>query len=235
MDGRHRRQASDGIPNPLAPQRPPLQRVEGHVLRRMSAGILVLIPLLITVLVVRLIIVSIDGVVRPLPYVRERPWDFAGIGLLAALLVFYLVGALVTSRAGRWVVVLQGAVLSRIPLVKNIYNVAAEVTETLSGPLAQQFRRVVLVEWPRPGVLSLGFVTGRMDSPKEPFRSMVAVYIPTAPNPTSGFVAFMNEEDVIETDYSVEEAMKIVFSGGIVLPYVSRIKSDPEFTTPPRN
>ena len=73
--------------------------------------------------------------------------------------------------------------------MKNIYNVAAEVTETLSGPLAQQFRRVVLVEWPRPGVLSLGFVTGRMDSPKEPFRSMVAVYIPTAPNPTSGFVA----------------------------------------------
>ena len=114
--------------------------------------------------------------------------------------------------------------LSRIPVVKNIYSVANQATQALSTPLEHQFSRVVFIEWPRPGVRALGFVTGHIHARSERQQGTVVIYIPTVPNPTSGMLAWINEEDVMETDITVEDAMKVVFSGGIVLPKLTPLE-----------
>ena len=107
--------------------------------------------------------------------------------------------------------------------MKSIYGVAQQATDTLSSSMGHQFSRVVFIEWPRPGYKALGFVTGHLHSPAEE-RAVLVVYVPTVPNPTSGNLAFVPEEDVVEMDMSVEEAIKAVFSGGIVLPDDMRVR-----------
>ena len=133
---------------------------------------------------------------------------------------FYFVGALVVAGSRRRVVQLQSAILSRIPVVKTIYGVARQATDALATS-QHSFSRVVLLEWPRPGIKAMGFVTGHCHLPADD-RTMLVVYIPTVPNPTSGMLAILPETEVIDTDITVEEAMKVVFSGGIVLPEVMR-------------
>ena len=200
------------------------QRLERHLLRTTAAGVLVLIPLLVTVAIVNFVVVTVDGVIRPLAFVKDTPWDVWGIGLAFVLVAFYIVGLLVSGGAGRRKVVQwQGAILSRVPIVKSIYGVAQQATDTLSSSMGHQFSRVVFIEWPRPGYKALGFVTGHLHYPAEE-RAVLVVYVPTVPNPTSGNLAFVPVENVVETDMSVEEAMKVVFSGGIVLPDDMRVR-----------
>ena len=209
------------------------QRAEGHVFGRMGSGLLVLIPLLITLVVLNFLFVAFSRMFRPAvdlikesPYVKELPLIIVWlIFILIILISLYILGALVASRAGRRrVIAWQGAVLSRIPIVKTIYSVAHQATEALSSPLGHEFSRVVFLEWPRPGMRALGFVTGHSQALGDDGRSLVVVYIPTVPNPTSGNLAFVSEDEVIETDLSIEDAMKVVFSGGIVLPDGLRAK-----------
>ena len=133
---------------------------------------------------------------------------------------FYFVGALVLAGSRRRVVQLQSAILSRIPVVKTIYGVARQAAEALATS-QHSFSRVVLLEWPRPGIMAMGFVTGHCHLPADD-RTMLVVYIPTVPNPTSGMLAILPETEVTDTDITVEEAMKMVFSGGIVLPDAMR-------------
>ena len=233
--------------DPSQDHRTAFQRVEGHVLGRMGSGLLVLIPLLITLVVMNFLFVGFARMFRPLiDVIRESPYvkDVSVPYVWAAFIIIlfsslYILGALVASRAGRRrVVAWQGAVLSRIPIVKSIYSVAHQATEALSSPLGHEFSRVVFLEWPRPGMRALGFVTGHSHALGDDERSLVVVYIPTVPNPTSGNLAFVSEDEVIETDLSIEDAMKVVFSGGIVLPeglranYVSRLPRPPDARQP---
>ncbi len=146
------------------------------------------------------------------------PLNFPGVGVITLVVILYGMGVLVSGRVGRRrVVQWQGAVLSRIPIVRSIYGVAHQATEALASPSGHRFSRVVFLEWPRAGYMALGFVTGHCHLPVQE-ETLMVVYIPTVPNPTSGNLAFVSERDIIETDMSVEEAMKVVFSGGIVLP-----------------
>ena len=206
MDGR-------GIPENQASAPGPnlLRRLERHLWRRMFAGFLVLIPLLVTLIVLGLVIGNLDKLFRPLV---PMPFDVPGIGLVISLVLLYAVGSLLTGRLGRRAINWQGAVLCHIPVVKNIYGVANQATEALSAPSEHKFSRVVFLEWPRPGVRALGFVTGHVHAQGEGHRGTVVVYIPTVPNPTSGMLAWVDEDDVMETDITVEDAMKAVFSGG---------------------
>ena len=201
-------------------QRRLLQRLESHIIRFMLSGFLVLIPLIITVIVLRFFFGYLDSFVRPWISPRATFLDFPGVGVLATLIVLYLIGALVSWEIGRRAINWQGAVFSRIPVVKSIYGVAKQATDALSSPMGHHFSRVVFVEYPRPGVTALGFVTGHINSPLREGEKLVGVYIPTVPNPTSGMLAFLSEEDIMETNLTVEDAMKMVFSGGIVLPNV---------------
>ena len=191
-----------------------LRRIESHIQGRTLSGLMELVPLLVTIVVILFLIRNADGLIRPFV---GPPFDFPGIGLLALVIVFYVVGTLIATRLGRRAIGLIPTALGLIPLVKTIFGVAQQVTTSLTSQY--NFSRVVFLEWPREGMAAMGFVTGRVYS-NESHESLVLVYIPTIPNPTSGNMALVPEDDVMETDLSVEDAMKLVFSGGIVLPEV---------------
>ena len=192
-----------------------VRRVDRHIQGRMLAGLLALFPLLATVVVLLFLVDHADSLIRPLPYISGRPWDVTGIGLVVCVLLFYFVGLLISFTLGRRLMVLLRAIIGYIPVVKTIFGVTQQVSTTLTSQY--NFSRVVFVEWPREGMVAMGFVTGRVHT-LDQNSSMVVVYIPTVPNPTSGNMAFVLEDEIIETDLSVDAAMKLVFSGGIVLP-----------------
>ena len=192
-------------------------KVEGHIQGRTLRGFLELIPLLVTTVVLLFLIGKADGFVRSLLFVEGEPWDFTGIGLLVVIALFYFIGLIDSTRPGRKFMEFKDAVLSRVPIVKIFYGVTKQAVSSLSSQAT--FTRVVFLEWPREGMVAMGFVTGRVYS-LDKKDSLVVVYIPTVPNPTSGNMALVIEDDVMETDLSVEDAMKLVFSGGIVLPDV---------------
>ncbi len=175
-----------------------------------------MVPLGITFIILRTVVVFLDEILRP--FLENTYLDFPGIGLVTLLIGLYLIGAIVSARLGRRAFDVQGAVLTRVPVVKSIYVLARQATDALSTPMERKVSRVVFIEWPRPGFMALGFVTGQTSSLDEDGSSRLIVYVPTVPNPTSGNLAFVTEADVIDTDITVEEAMKTVFSGGIVPP-----------------
>lgn len=185
------------------------RRVEGHVQRRTIDGLMELVPFILTVVVVLFIVEFADDFVKTF----MGRWHFTGAGVIIAVIVFYLTGLAIKTSAGRGLMVVKDRLMRIIPVVRSIFGVAEQITSSLSTQY--NFSRVVFLEWPREGMLAMGFVTGRAVS-KE--RSIVMVYIPTVPNPTSGNLAFVDEDEVMETDMDVEKAMKVVFSGGIVLP-----------------
>jgi uncharacterized membrane protein len=197
-----------------------LRRLEHHIWRRMLAGIVVLIPLLITLLTLRFVIVYLDGIYRPIilgtrvlrdiPFIQRIP----GPGVVVTVTLLYIIGSFFAGRRSQ---AMLDAVLTRVPVVRSIYGVARQATSALSSQKGEHFSRVVFVDWPRPGVKALGFVTGHVPPGKDG-TSIAVVYIPTVPNPMSGFLAWVPEDEVMESGYSVEDAMKAVLSGGIVLP-----------------
>ncbi len=191
-----------------------LKRVELHLRRRTIAGLLELLPLIVTVLVV-VFLVGYADIIRSAPMIAGQPWDFPGVGLIIVVVVAYLVGALTMTALGRKAMEGYSWALYNIPIVHTIFGVTKQAITSFSGQF--NFSRVVFVEWPRDGMMAMGFVTGRVSSANGE-KSIVAVYIPTVPNPTSGNMAFVIEDDVMETNLSVDAAMKLVFSGGIVLP-----------------
>ena len=196
------------------------QRGERHFWRRIAAGFFVLVPLLATFLIIRFVFGYVDGIYFGLlgTRVEGTPLGYPGVGVAFAIALLYIIGLLVSAEAGRRAVSWQNAVLSRIPVVKSIYGVARQATDSLISPTGHQFSRVVFIEWPREGFLAMGFITGHCPSPAQDGNDLLVVYIPTVPNPTSGNLAFVTEDKVVETKLTVEEAMKIVFSGGMVLP-----------------
>ena len=213
----HEPHAGNGASNGSTPPR--ARRVERHFTRRIVAGFLLLAPLLITLWIVLFVFTAVDNLFRSEDgllsfFVRGRPWDVWGIGFVITIALLYLIGSFFSGRRSK---ALQDAVLSRVPIVSGIYNVARQATDTLSRPAGHHFNRVVMVEWPRPGVAAMGFAMSTLDGPDDE-QTMVAVYIPTVPNPTSGMLAFFPEKDVTDTNVSIQDAMKTVFSGGVVLP-----------------
>ncbi len=220
-------------------------KVERHFWRRILSGFLVLLPLIITAWILIFAFSLIDGLfgrlssalvsIMPLNNFPAVAAFLAGaISVLFGLTLLYFFGTLMTLKIGRMAVNLQVTLLSHIPLIKNIYGVAKQATDSLITPSGQEVNRVVLIEWPRPGLFALGFTTGHShaNSPEDPV--LVVVYIPTVPNPTSGNLAFVREEDVHATDITMEEAMKIVFSGGVVVPESMKLHQNvKKFQSPP--
>ncbi len=200
----------------------PLARLQRHVGRRIVSGFLILIPLIITFLILRFVYVYVEGFFSPI--VDEFAWTFPGIGVLITLVLLYITGAFLAGKRVRgW----EDSLLSRVPILGSIYSVSRQSIDALSSTTGQHFSRVVFLDWPRPGVRAMGFVTGHLHAGIEGSGAMVVVYIPTVPNPTSGMLAWVPEDDVVSTDITVEDAMKAVFSGGIVLPSIEAPASIP--------
>ena len=203
------------------------RRFERHVQGRTVGGLMELVPLLVTIVALVFVIKMADSFIRPLGFVSGQPWDFPGIGIIALIVIFYAVGLTVSTRLGRSAMDFKVTVLNGLPVVGTIYGVTQQAASSMGSQY--RFSRVVFLEWPREGMMAMGFVTGRAVASKTG-DSMAIVYIPTVPNPTAGNMAFVMEDDLFETSITVEDAMKMVFSGGIVLPdslAFARLPRDP--------
>jgi uncharacterized membrane protein len=189
------------------------------------AGVLVTAPLAITVYIAWILISFVDERVFsliPPVYNPETylPFSIPGIGLVLMLIVVTIIGALTAGYVGKLVLRTGERLLSRMPVVRNIYSTAKQIVETVVHNKTSAFREVALVEYPRRGMWTIGFITGRSidEVAATGGEPLINVFVPTTPNPTSGFLLFLPDRDVHRLAMTVEEAIKLVISGGIVTP-----------------
>jgi uncharacterized membrane protein len=188
------------------------------------AGLLVWLPLVATYLVLKFSINLIDRTLLLVPP-RFRPenligFEIPGLGVILTVILILLTGLIVANFFGRKLITAWESLLSRIPLVRTIYGAVKQITASLFADASQSFREVVLVEYPRRGLWMLAFVTG--DTPKK-FQQKVGeqlmnIYVPTTPNPTSGFYLMVPPEEVIRLEIPVEIGLKMILSAGVVNP-----------------
>ncbi len=183
----------------------------------MVAGILVMLPIGITALVVKFVFDLLNPIFQRVTDLLPGP-DILGTGLIALLVLIYLVGLVAAFVLGRRIIGVAHQVMEVIPFVKGIYSTTRTAVQLLGGSLeadaGDKYTGVVLIEFPRPGIHSIGLVTSRMDNPDG--GEFLSVYIPTTPIPSSGFLVIVPDTEVITTDISVEDAMSVVVSGGIL-------------------
>ncbi len=188
------------------------------------------VPLVITLWVLDLIVSTMDQSLALLPS-RWHPRallgrDVPGLGMLLTILVIFLTGLLTRNFLGQRLVRLWESALARIPIVNSIYSSVKQVSDTLFSPGGKAFRKALLVQYPRAGAWTIAFQTGvpADEIARHLDGDMVSVYVPTTPNPTSGFFLMMPRADVVELHMSVDEALKYVVSMGVVGPSVARLR-----------
>ena len=191
-----------------------------HIRQSLIGGLLLLVPVALTYVITRFLFDVVDGILGPwIEWSLEQfgiEWTLPGPGVIAAVIIVYLLGAFAMFELGRMAVDRARAILLRAPLIGTIYSANRQLIESFSGTSVTGFKRVVLVQFPRVNAWSLGFLTGITDAVGG--DRLIMTYVPTAPLPNSGFVVLMPPEDVLDTDLSVPEAMQLIFSGGIVSP-----------------
>jgi uncharacterized membrane protein len=196
-----------------------------HFLRRnFIAGLLAVLPLVITVWIIRWLIELFEGGIRLLPrFLRPDevlPFYIPGLGALLTVLglvaIGFFVSSVVSHRLSRW----ANDVLLRIPVFRGIYSAVKRLVEAILHPQHDRFRRVVLIEYPRRGMYTIGLMTGITEGElqERTAQRLLNVFVPTTPNPTSGYYVLVPETDVMPLAMTVEEAFKLVMSGGIVTP-----------------
>ena len=199
--------------------------------RYFLAGILVTSPILITVYVTWLIITFIDSQVagmlpESLDFTKKLPHQIPGLGLIISIVVITFIGAITPGFIGRTLLKVGERILDNTPVVRSIYGAIKQIMETVMSTNSESFRDVVLVEYPRKGIWVIGFVTGETKGEVQTLNEeiLINVFIPTTPNPTSGFLLFVPKKDLTYMKMKVEDAVKMVISGGIVTPQVKKVK-----------
>jgi len=193
-----------------------LKQLQFHLRRQWLAGLLVVGPLWMTYVALKFFFRMLDSFFAPI-VTHWLHFSVPGLGFILLLAFLYLIGLITTNILGRSIVHFGESVLSRIPVVKNIYYAAKQLFHTLSISRTLGFKRVVFVEYPRPGLFGIGFVTNLIQDERTK-KKFEVVFIPTTPNPTSGVSELVPEGELIETNLSVEEGLKMVISGGLVSP-----------------
>jgi uncharacterized membrane protein len=204
-------------------------RVQSSVVARLRAyfltGVVITGPISLTVFLVWQFVSFLDSHVAGLLPARYNPetylpFSVPGLGLLLMLVFLTLVGMLTAGLVGRTLVHTGEWLLSRMPIVRSVYATLKQIFETVLAQSSRSFREVVLIEYPRRGIGAIGFVTGptRGEVQDKADEELVNVFLPTTPNPTSGFLLFVPKKDLIHLDMSIEEGIKMVISGGIVAP-----------------
>jgi uncharacterized membrane protein len=208
-------------------QLPVLQKIKQDLKNDLIAGLLVVIPLATTIW---LSITISNWVIRFLTRFPKQLNPFDGfnpvlvdlinltIGLAVPLLAILIIGLMARNIAGRWLLDLGERTVQSIPLAGSVYKTLQQLLQTVFQDSKTRFRRVVLVEYPRKGIWAIAFVTGAMTATNAPTPNMLSVFVPTTPNPTSGWYAVVPETDVINLAISIEDAFKLILSGGIVGP-----------------
>ncbi len=200
-----------------------------HAVRKwLLAGLLVIVPVAITVSVLQWIIGTLDQTLAILP-ANWQPDKLIGVhipgfGVLLTLAILLVVGAAASNFFGRKLVALGDSIVHRIPVVRSIYSSVKQVSDTLFSESGNAFRTAVLVQWPRADVWTIGFVTGTPGGDVSNYLTdgeFVSVYVPTTPNPTGGYFVMLRKSDCIELKMSVDDALKYVVSMGVVVPGIT--------------
>jgi uncharacterized membrane protein len=206
-----------------------IHRLKQDLKNDLIAGLLVIIPLATTIWLTYTIATWVIDFLTRVPK-QLNPFDGLHpilvnllnftVGLAVPLMSILFIGLMARNIAGRWLLEFGERLLQAIPLAGAIYKTLKQLLETLLRDTNGKFRRVVLVEYPRPGIWSLGFVTGAIGTEVQSHfpNDMLSVFIPTTPNPTTGWYAIVPEADVITLSMPIEDAFKIIISGGIVSP-----------------
>lgn len=191
--------------------------------RYLMAGLLVWVPLGVTLLIVAFLVDLMDQTLRLLPESLQPDFilgfHIPGLGAVLTAVIVFVTGMIVTNLFGQQLFNIGERILQRIPLVRSIYASVKQVTESMFSS-GKSFRKVVLVEYPRKGMWSLAFQTGAgaEEIRDKTGREITNVFIPTTPNPTSGFFLMVPREDVVELDMSVDDGLKMLLSVGVVVP-----------------
>lgn len=210
------------------------ERLKQNLKNDLIAGLLVVIPLATTIWLTITIATWVINFLTRIPK-QLNSYDSMhpilvnlvnlAVGLTVPLLCILLIGLMARNIAGRWLLDFGEQVLQAIPLAGPVYKTLKQLLETLLKDTNGKFRRVILVEYPRQGIWALGFVTGILSSEIQPHltRPMLNVFIPTTPNPTTGWYAIVPEDEVVNLSMSIEDAFKVIISGGIVSPSPSTL------------
>ncbi len=195
--------------------------------RKFIAGLLVVFPVFITYVVIKFLFTMIGGILSPVvikavgffgfsPNGKIDDFIIMAVAFVLTFVSLYFIGVIATNFLGKFVIGFFEAILNNVPIIKNVYTSSKKIIEIISLPTRQSFKRVVIVEYPRVGMKAFAFVTGgiRIEGGKE----LTSIFIPTTPNPTSGFLIYLPEEDISETNLNIEEGMKLIVSGGILVP-----------------
>lgn len=195
-----------------------MEKLIKHFKGRFITGLFVVVPLGITIFILKFLFNFADGILGSyldslLTALINDHTYIPGLGMLTGVIVIYLSGLLATNVMGTRILRWWDDLFSRIPLVKSIYGSSKQLTQVFKDGKTS-YRRAVFVEWPRKGVRAVGFVTAEVERDGD---RLVVVYVPTMPNPTSGFALFFHEDEVQDCGMSVEDAVKFVVSGGVVV------------------
>lgn len=184
-------------------------------------GLVVTAPVGLSLYLVWSVLAWIDekvGGILPIRLTDDK--DIPGLGVIIAIGFFILVGMFTSNFIGRMLLKLSHYIMERLPVVKTVYGALKQVIDMVMGQKAQAFRDVVMIEYPRKGVYMMGFLTGKTEGEVQVIteKEMVNVFIPTTPNPTSGFLVFVPADEVIDLQMSVDDGLKMIISGGMITP-----------------
>jgi len=199
-----------------------------HLRARLVSGLLVLIPLAVTLFILSLLFSSLTSFARPVmrPWVGELPeYVLTLIALFVTVMLLYFVGLVTNHIVGRRLIHWGEALLMKLPIVKSVYSASKQVVETFSSSTKAAFKAVVLVGFPHKGSLAVGFITGSILDPEG--KTLYNVFVATTPNPTTGFLVIYPADEVIFTDISVEDGIKMIVSGGMLAPKAYQVRPKP--------
>lgn len=206
--------------------------MKGKAIRSyLLAGLVVWLPILMTFVILRFIVDLLDKTMALLPHAYQPEQligiHLPGLGVLLSLMLLLITGIIATNFLGQRLVSWSEAVLDKIPLVRSIYNGAKQMIQAIFATNSHAFRKVLLIEYPRKGLWSVAFQTGIADSQISQYTGteMLSVFIPTTPNPTSGFLIMVPKTDVIEMSMTIDEALKLVISLGVMQPLPRAVTS----------
>lgn len=195
--------------------------------RKMITGLLVVFPIFVTFFVIKFLFNVIGGILSPVvikavgffgfsPNSKIDEFVITSVAFVLTFVALYSIGVIATNFLGKFIISFFETILHNVPIIKNVYTSSKKLIEIISLPSRQSFKRVVIVEYPRVGMKAFAFVTGSLKT--QDGTELSSIFIPTTPNPTSGFLIYLSERDIEETDLSVEEGMKLIVSGGILVP-----------------
>ncbi len=197
-----------------------ITKIKGHIKRYLITGVLVITPIWGTYLIFKTLLTSMENLLGDYASSHFPEFYIPGLGIIALLMFIFLIGLLTANFVGKKLLDLWERLLKKVPVVSSIYSALKQIVDSFSMQGSGNFSRVVLIEYPRKGVHTIGFVTGtsKGEVQDKTKGKVLNVFVPTTPNPTAGFLLLVPEADVISLDMKVEDGMKMIISCGIITP-----------------